>query len=127
MSSTHAKPPRVQSASEPIMLPLIEEHINDIAQLCERYGVRKLELFGSACRGEFDPETSDLDFVAEFVDRRNISYLDRYLDFADAIEALVGRKIDLVTATSSMSPHFRRELNKCRVVVYEADGRVAAA
>jgi predicted nucleotidyltransferase len=109
------------------MLSLIEEHIDEIAQLCQQYGVRKLELFGSACRGEFDPETSDLDFVAEFVDRQNVSYLDRFLDFADAIEALMGRKIDLVTSTSSMSPHFRRELNNCRTVVYEADGRVAAA
>lgn len=109
------------------MLPLIEEHADDIAQLCEKYGVRKLELFGSACRGEFDPETSDLDFVAEFADRRKLNYLDRYLDFADAIEALLDKRVDLVTSTSTMSPHFRKELNNYRMVVYEAGGRVAAA
>src|SRR5688572_26004428 len=109
------------------MLPLIEEHLEEIAQLCEKYGVRKLELFGSACRGEFDSETSDLDFVAEFDDRQSPGYLDRFLDFADAVEALMGRKIDLVTSSSTMTPHFRKELNKCRSVVYEADSRVVAA
>ena len=76
--------------------------------------------------GEFDPETSDLDFVAEFVDRQNVGYLDRFLDFANAIEALMGRKIDFVTSNSWISPHFRRELSNCRMVVHVADGRVAA-
>jgi len=34
--------------------------------LCRRYGVRKLELFGSATDGAFDPRTSDLDFLVDF-------------------------------------------------------------
>lgn len=109
------------------MLPLIEEHTKDIARLCEKFGVRKLELFGSACRGEFDPETSDLDFFAEFVDRQIPGYLDRYLGFADSIEALIGKSVDVVTSSSRMSPHFRKAVDECRVVVYEAKGRVAAA
>jgi predicted nucleotidyltransferase len=44
------------------MLPLIEQHRAEIEQLCRRYEVRRLELFGSAARGEFDPRHSDLDF-----------------------------------------------------------------
>jgi uncharacterized protein len=109
------------------MLALIEDHIEDISELCETYGVLKLELFGSACRGDFDMGKSDLDFLAEFADRNRSEYLDRYLDFADQIEALLGRKVDIVTSNSEMSPHFRIEVERCKVTVYEADRRVVAA
>jgi predicted nucleotidyltransferase len=36
------------------MIPLIEEKREELKQLCARYRVRRLELFGSAARGEFD-------------------------------------------------------------------------
>lgn len=109
------------------MLPLIEAHIEEITRLCKKYGVRKLELFGSACRGEYDPETSDLDFIAEFTDIRTSGYVDRYFGFADHIEILFGKPVDVVTTNSTMSPHFRQEMDKCRAVVYEAKSRVATA
>ena len=49
------------------MLSVIEENRRQIADLCCRYGVKRLELFGSAARGNFDPAKSDLDFFVEFV------------------------------------------------------------
>jgi predicted nucleotidyltransferase len=109
------------------MPPLIGEHIEGIAQLCEKYGVRKLELFGSACRGEFDPETSDLDFIAEFSDIDVPGYGMRFLDFADAIESLLARKIEVITTKSTMNPLFRRVIDECRIAIYESQSRVAAA
>ena len=109
------------------MLSQIENHVHDIARLCEKYGVRKLEHFDSGCQGEFDPETSDLDFIADFADRRIPGYLDRCLDFADSIEVLLGKDVDIVTANSTMSPHFRQENDNFRLVIYETKSRVAAA
>ena len=47
------------------MIPLIEVKRTEVGELCRRYGVRRLEVFGSAARGSFDPETSDLDFLVE--------------------------------------------------------------
>jgi uncharacterized protein len=44
----------------------LEQHRERLAELCRRYGVRRLELFGSAARGQFDPATSDLDFLVLF-------------------------------------------------------------
>ncbi|CAN5500123.1 hypothetical protein BH23CHL4_BH23CHL4_24650 [soil metagenome] len=109
------------------MLPLIEEHIDAIAQLCELYGVRKLELFGSACRGEFDPETSDLDFIAEFSDIDLPGYGMRYLEFADALEAVMARKVDVITTNSTMNSYFRRTVNECRAMVHESTSQSVAA
>ena len=109
------------------MLPIIEKHIDEITQLCEKYGVRRLELFGSACRGEFDPETSDLDFIAEFADIDLPGYGMRYLEFADALEVLLARKIDVITTNSTMNPLFRQAIDECRVMIYESTSRIAAA
>jgi predicted nucleotidyltransferase len=77
------------------MLPDILNHRDEIADLSRRYGVRRLEVFGSAARGaDFDPERSDIDFLVDFGDRP-VS-MTAFLDFKEALEALVGRSIDLV-------------------------------
>ncbi|HZZ63539.1 MAG TPA: nucleotidyltransferase domain-containing protein [Roseiarcus sp.] len=50
------------------MLPLIAERRSEIADICRRFGVRRLAVFGSAARGrDFDPARSDLDFLVESI------------------------------------------------------------
>jgi len=83
--------------SAPVELPTEE-----IDELCERYGVARLELFGSAATPEFG-EASDVDFIVKFADR-SPGYADRYLDFAEALEGLLGRRVDLVTERSIQNP-----------------------
>jgi hypothetical protein len=48
------------------MIALIEQQKESIADLCQRHEVRRLDLFGSAARGDFQSERSDLDFVVQF-------------------------------------------------------------
>jgi len=69
---------------------------DQIAALCKRYGVARLEVFGSAARGvDFDPGRSDADFLVTFTpDVRND--LGAFLDFKDALETLLARPVDLV-------------------------------
>ncbi len=81
--------------------------------------MQRLELFGSAASGEFHDETSDLDFVADFADR-SPGYADRYLDFAEALEALLGRDVDLLTEESIRNRDFHRGVDATRQLVYEA-------
>ena len=50
--------------------PLMQAKLQPLRELCERYGVERLELFGSAARGEFDPANSDLDFIVQRKGRR---------------------------------------------------------
>jgi predicted nucleotidyltransferase len=49
---------------------LLQAKLQPLRELCERYGVEKLELYGSAARGEFDPAHSDLDFIVQMKGRR---------------------------------------------------------
>ncbi len=106
---------------------LIDQHREAVAELCRRYGVRRLDLFGSAATGAFRDETSDLDFVVAFVDPRPGTYADRYFALAEALEALFGRQVDLVTERSIRNPYFRRAVEETRQPVYdERDQEMAA-
>ncbi len=60
----------------------IEKHRKPLMALCHRYGVVRLEIFGSAARGgDFDPAKSDADFLVEFDKDSGLSALDQFSDF----------------------------------------------
>lgn len=80
--------------------------------------VKCLELFGSGTTGRFDPAASDLDFVAISADK-SPGYADRYLNFAEALEQLFGRAVDLVTERSVRNPYFQRSVGFIQDPVYE--------
>jgi hypothetical protein len=95
-----------------------DRYRDDVVELCRTHGVERLEVFGSAVTEAFDDETSDLDFVVRFADRSS-GYADRYLDFAQALEDLFGRDVDLVTERSIQNPFFRRSVDDSRLVIYD--------
>lgn len=109
------------------MIELVEKHLERISALCRQYGVLRLDLFGSAATGAFDAATSDLDFVATFADTQKPGYADRYLGFAEALEALFGHPVDLLTERSIRNPYFREAVEATRQPVYvERDAPAAA-
>jgi predicted nucleotidyltransferase len=109
------------------MIDVIEERLEAIGELCRQYGVLRLDLFGSAATGAFDPATSDLDFVATFADTRSPGYADRYLGFAEALEALFHRPVDLLTEPMIRNPYFRQAVDTSRQLIYEERDSPAAA
>ena len=107
------------------MIAALIEHMDEIAPLCRRYGVVRLEVFGSAATDRFDPEHSDLDFLVEF-DRDSSGLFDRYFGLKDSLETLFGRRIDLVTTGSLRNPYFIDAVNKTRQPIYVAEDTEAA-
>jgi uncharacterized protein len=79
---------------ERTMIADIAQHRQELRDLCRRFHVRRLEVFGSAARGDFDPAKSDIDFLVEFAVEEGD--LGRFVDFKEALEALLNRRIDLV-------------------------------
>ena len=109
------------------MISLIEQSKPALAELCQRFKVSRLFVFGSGASGRFDPDASDLDFVVELADRQpNKSYADRYLGLADALERLFGRRVDLLTEQSIRNPYLRRQVQATRELVYEQRGEETA-
>lgn len=108
------------------MIDLVADKRDEIADLCRRFGIRKLEVFGSAATGEFDPATSDFDFIVD-LGGYEPGVAHRFFDFADALEALLGHKVDLITESQIQNPYFRRSVNDARELVYEGRDREAVA
>jgi predicted nucleotidyltransferase len=108
------------SVYNPDMLPLIVEHHDRIAALCRRHGVRRLELFGSAARGDFDSATSDLDFFVEFLSYDSPSIADQWFGLQEDLERVLGRAVDLTSARTVTNPYFLQSANRHRVMLYAA-------
>jgi predicted nucleotidyltransferase len=78
------------------MHPDLADRREALAALCRRFGVVRLDVFGSAARGaDFDPQRSDADFLVTFAPAVQDDF-SAYLDFRQALEGLLGRRVDLV-------------------------------
>ena len=74
---------------------LVEVDESKLAEICQRYGVRELSVFGSAVRGEMRPD-SDIDFLVEFLPDAEIGLVE-YAGLMLDLSALLGRKVDVVS------------------------------
>lgn len=102
------------------MNDLIENKREELSRVCERFIVRRLELFGSAADGSFEPDTSDLDFLVEFPPLEAGEHFDAYFGLRDALEDLFGRSVDLVMTRAIRNPYFLKAVNRSRTVLYAA-------
>ena len=97
----------------------IADKRKELAELCRRYGVARLEVFGSAARGaDFDPQTSDADFLVEFRLDDGRAPLQQYFDFAEALRQTLGRSVDLIESGAVQNPYMRAAIDRSRELVY---------
>ena len=102
------------------MESLVAERTQQIAALCRRFRVRRLDLFGSAATGSFDPTSSDVDLLVEFEDLRPGEYADAYFGLLAALEELLGRRVDLLMATAVRNPYLLRSIAATKMGLYAA-------
>ena len=103
------------------MIALIQQNLEAIEALCREYGVLRLEVFGSAATGAFNPDSSDIDFIVEYPDDYEFGpWLKRYFEFKQRLEALLGYPVDLVMADAMRKPHFIASVNQSRQSLYAA-------
>jgi uncharacterized protein len=81
----------------------IELPLDKIAELCRRWSIVKLEVFGSALREDFRPD-SDVDFIATFEADAPWSLLDR-VGMKQEMEALLGRRVDFLNRAAIEQSH----------------------
>ena len=97
----------------------IADKKDELAELCRRYGVVRLEVFGSAARGaDFDPQTSDADFLVEFNPDSGLAPFDQFFDLAEALRDALGRPVDLVESCTVRNPYLRAAIDRSRELVY---------
>ncbi|MCX7154334.1 MAG: nucleotidyltransferase domain-containing protein [Proteobacteria bacterium] len=100
------------------MNALLTLHRPAVNDLCRRTHVRRLDAFGSVVRGDFNPATSDLDFLVEFEALDPTDYANAYFELKEGLEALFARPVDLVTGDSVVNPYFKASVEGARQPVY---------
>jgi uncharacterized protein len=96
---------------------LIESRRAEIARICARLGVRRLELFGSGTRSS---SPRDLDFLADLGDRPPAQYAAAYFALLEELEKLFARPVDIVTPAGLANPYFRQRVEQEKTLLYAA-------
>jgi predicted nucleotidyltransferase len=103
------------------MLPLIEERRQELIAVCREFGLERLELFGSASNGDFDPERSDLDFLVTYpADYDMGPWLKRHFELKDRLSELFGRRVDLIEAGAPRNPFVVQSIEQTKQLLYAA-------
>lgn len=94
---------------------IVDARLAELRALCRRYHVRRLDLFGSAATGRFDPARSDLDFLVEF---ESPALPKAHFGLLRALESLFNRKVDLLTESGLQNPYLRRRIETERRTLF---------
>lgn len=102
------------------MHPAIAQHRAGISAICRQFRIQRLEVFGSAARSDdFELASSDADFLVEFAPDAQPG-LDAFYGAKAALEALLGRGVDLVEPDAIRNPYVLASINRNREAVYAA-------
>lgn len=90
-----------------------------LARACDRWSVDRLRVFGSAAGGAFDPKTSDVDFLVEFLPDVEDVFAS-YFGLRDDLTLITGRSVDLVMRGAIRNPYFAASVFESAIDVYAA-------
>jgi uncharacterized protein len=102
------------------MVGQVSEKLGDVLQLCAQFRVHSLELFGSAAKGNFDAERSDLDFLVTFAPMDPVDYARAYFGLLTELQRLFGTAVDLVELEAQDNPYFLAAIGPTRELLYAA-------
>ena len=87
-------------------------------ELCRKYNVSEMVIFGSAIRSDFNPEKSDIDIMVSFRKMTPAEHADSYFGLLEELERLFGRNVDLLEEEAVRNPYLRRNIDESGVMVY---------
>lgn len=98
----------------------IESRREQIAAICREHGVARLLVFGSVLREDFNPETSDVDFLVQFLPGAERGWMSEFTDLKEALEELFGRKVDVVSERAIRNPYMLGSVDRDKELLYAA-------
>jgi predicted nucleotidyltransferase len=107
-------------SSEVPMARVLRDKQQAIAALCARFGVVRLDVFGSALRDDFRPGESDVDLLVEFAPHEGYALVDAYFGLLDALRELLDGEVDLVMADAVTNRYMVREIERTKQLLYAA-------
>lgn len=98
-------------------MKLIERNIDKIRELCSKYKVRKLFVFGSVLTDKFKKD-SDIDLIVDFQGVDLYEYADNYFDLKESLENLFKRDVDLLEDKAIKNPYLRKSIDSSKQLIY---------
>lgn len=100
-------------------MKLIEMNMQRITELCRKFRVKTLSVFGSILTNRFSRE-SDIDMLVDFeiVDNEEWDYVDNFFGLRDGLENLFGRRVDLIEEKGIRNPLFRKSIDNQKHIIY---------
>jgi predicted nucleotidyltransferase len=104
------------------MHPLIIQNRKAIQAVCQAFGVRRLDVFGSAARSDdFDSKHSDVDFLLDVGSGREAAFsITDFLDLRQELSEILGHPVDLVMEGSIRNPYRLADIQQSREIVHAA-------
>jgi len=100
------------------MQALIQQHRDAIDEICRRHNVKRLEVFGSAARDDFDAQTSDVDFFVEFISYDSPHIADDWFGLHEELSRTLARPVDLVVPSAVRNQRFLDHARRTAITVY---------
>jgi len=100
------------------MTIIIDQNKDRLIELCRKYKVVELDVFGSAATGDFDEATSDLDFLVEFDSSVQENRFESFFGLQEELKQLFGRPVDLVEPGGLRNPYFIEQINRTKRSIY---------
>ena len=100
-------------------MKLIELNLQRIFDLCRKHKVKTLAVFGSILTDRFNDQ-SDVDLLVDFesIDHDKFDYVSNYFGLRDALEMLLGRRVDLIEEKGLRNKYFIANVNRTKQVIY---------
>jgi predicted nucleotidyltransferase len=102
------------------VVAVIEDKLDAIRRVCERFQVARLDVFGSVLRGDFEPGQSDIDFLVDFGPMSPHDKPNAYFGLLDELRAIFGTEVDLVMVGALKNRYIRDDVNRTKQQVYAA-------
>ena len=99
----------------------IEAKQEQVKAICASHHVKKLLLFGSALTDRFNPETSDVDLLVEFLPMAATEHARHYFRLMEELQDAYGLPVDLLAPGGAIrNPYFRASLEENQLILYAA-------
>jgi predicted nucleotidyltransferase len=95
----------------------LNDHIDQINQLCSEHNVKSLFAFGSVVSDNLRDE-SDIDLIVDIDSQDPIDYSDNYFDLKFQLENVLKRNIDLLEYKAIKNPYLKKQIDNTKVLIY---------